>query len=129
MKPFHTHPANLTKLALLCLSLLLLPIQSYARDVSFEWTAVSEPTTGYKLYYKTGENSNPPYTGTGLTQGASPITITNSTTYTMSGLSPDETYHFVLTSYNDAGESGYSRIISILPSSDPRPLIINISSK
>lgn len=128
MKTLHAHLPNLTKLALLCLFTLLAPIQSYARDVSFTWTANPETLTGYKLYYKTGTDSSPPYDGTDLNIEGSPILLGPVTTTTVTGLSPNETYQFVLTAYSDAGESGYSQVVSISPLSFPSPTI-NIMSQ
>ena len=124
---FHTHLASITKLTLLCLSLLLVPIKSYAMDVSFTWTANLEPITGYKLYYKKGVDSAPPYQGTGFPEGNAPILLGNVTTYTVTGLSPNETYHFVLTAYNEVEESVYSTLVTV--STVPTPIINNISIK
>jgi len=111
------------------LCILISPIPSIAMDFSFEWEANPEPVTGYKLYYKVGENSERPYEGTELNEGASPITVGKVTTYTVTGLSPDKTYHFALTAYNDDGESGYSSVVTVSPDSipDPVPVINNIS--
>jgi len=128
MKIHHTHLFSLAKLTLFCLSLLLLlPIQSHAKDVSFEWAANPEPLTGYKLHYNVGENSAPPYEGTGINEGDSPISTGKVTTYTVTGLSPNEIYHFVITAYNDAEESEYSTIITIQPDSFPSPTINTMS--
>lgn len=117
------------KLALLCLFILSLPVLSYARDVTFVWTANPGIVTGYKLYYNVGTNIAPPYTGTGITEGDAPITLGNVTTYTVTGLSPDKTYQFALTAYNGTEESGYSTVVSVLPSTSPSPTIINIILK
>jgi len=125
MKFFHIRLPDLMKLAILSLLALLVPSQSYGMDFSFEWTANPEPLTGYKLYYKIGEDSAPPYEGTGLNEGASPILIGKVATYTVTGLSPDKTYHFALKAYNEEGDSGYSTIVTVSP--DPIPTIDNIS--
>lgn len=123
MKIFNTHLPNLAKLAFFCLSILLVPIQSHARDVSFTWTATPEPVTGYKLYYKIGTVGGEPYDGTDLNAEGSPILLGKVTTIMVTGLSPNETYQFALTAYNDTGESGYSTIVPILPLSFPSPTI------
>ena len=128
MKTLSTQLANLAKLSLLCFSLLLIPVQSYAIDASFTWTANAEPVTGYKLFYKTGTDNTPPYDGTGLTEGDSAILLDNVTSTTVTGLSPDETYQFTLVAYNDAGDSDYSTVILIEPSPMPSPTI-NIMSQ
>lgn len=122
---FQRHLTILIKLTLLSLCILLIPSQSYGMDVELQWEANPEPLTGYKLYYKVGENSAPPYDGTGLNEGASPILTGKVTTYTVTDLSPDKTYHFALTAYNEDGDSGYSTIVTVSP--DPIPIIDNIS--
>ncbi len=127
MKTLHIQLSKLAKLTLLGFALLLIPVQSYAEDVSFSWTANPEPYTGYKLYYKTGANSAPPYDGTGLNEGDSPILIGKVTTYTLTGLSPNETYHFVLTAYSETEESAYSAIATVQPVAFLSPTIKSIS--
>ncbi len=126
MKITQPHLPTLTKLALLSFFILLAPSLSQARDVTFQWTANPEPFIGYNLYYKTGDSNTPPYDGTGLTEGNSPISIDKVTTYTMTGLSDTETYHFVLTAYDDTEESGYSTIVTVPPGSSLNPIILNI---
>ena len=118
MKALFKHMAKHTKLTLLCLSLLLIPNLSHARDVSFVWTGLPEPLTGYKLYRQEGENKVAP-----------PIFLGKVTTHTVTGLSSDIKYSFYLTAYNDAGESANSATVTILPDSSPAPTIINISLK
>ncbi len=124
MKNFQSYIPGTMKSALLCISLLLAPMQLHARDVSFQWTANPEPFTGYKLYYKEGADSTSPYDGSGLNEGSAPITLDKVTAYTVTGLSPDKTYQFVLTAYNETEESGYSTIVTVSP--DPFPTIISI---
>ncbi len=120
--------ANRTvKAALLGAALLFFPSLSFARDVSFVWTANPEPVVGYKLYYKTGTDSAAPYSGSGLTEGSAPIVVGNVTTYTVTGLSPSEAYQFVLTAYNDSEESGYSEVVTVEPGI--APMIIKIEKK
>ena len=115
----------LIKLTLLSFCMLLIPGQSYGMDVELQWEANPEPLTGYKLYYKVGENSAPPYDGTGLNEGVSPILTSKVTAYTVTDLSADKTYHFALVAYNEEGDSGYSTIVTVSP--DPIPTIDNIS--
>jgi hypothetical protein len=116
MKVLYKHLANLMKLVLLSLSLLIIPVQSHARDITFMWAAVPEPLSGYKLYAQVGDNA----------VGA-PITLGKVTTHTLTGLLPDKTYHFFLTAYNPAGESESSEIVTVAPNSSLAPTIINIS--
>ena len=52
-------------LQLVCFIFLFLPVtNSFARDVSFIWTANQETVDGYRIYYKTG-SSGASYDGTG----------------------------------------------------------------
>ncbi len=137
MKNIHTYLAQLTKIVPLFFLMLSIPIQSYGRDVSFSWTANSESSLiGYKLYYKEGSSSAPPYDGKGLIEGDGPILIDgDATTYMVTGLSTEKTYHFVLTAYGDDDvESDYSAIATVYPNpspvySNPSPTIIKISTQ
>jgi hypothetical protein len=122
-----THGINLLQLALFCFIVFLLPLASSARDVTFTWTANPEPITGYRLYYKLGDVSEPPYDGTEIPGYESPVVLDKVTTYTITGLSPNITYQFVLTAYNETGESEYSDTVSILPLPFPGPVINNMS--
>jgi len=127
MKTLKTSLSSVVKITLLCLPLLLAPFQLHAKDISFTWIANPDPLTGYKLYYKVGTNSSQPFVGTGLNEGNSPITKGKISTCTVTGLSPDETYHFYITAYNDNGESEPSAILSVQPSSFPSPTITTMS--
>ena len=117
-----------TSLTVLFFSVFLLPSFSSARDVDFSWTANPEPITGYKLYYKTGPDSDPPYDGRGLPEGNSPILVGKITAFAVTGLSPSETYHFTLTALNGSDESNFTAPVSYYPISMPSP-IINIMSQ
>ncbi len=110
------------KLLLICL-FLFFSTAAYAENLSFSWTANPEPVTGYKIYYKTGTNSSPPYNGTGLIEGASPITVGKVTDFTVTGRDTNETYHFVLTAYNDQGESNYTAVVTVQPLDGTAPVI------
>ncbi|WP_136799923.1 MULTISPECIES: fibronectin type III domain-containing protein [Desulfosediminicola] len=128
MKSFKT--ARYIKVALinatlLLLTVFLLPLSTNAKDVTFQWTAVPEPLTGYRLYYNSGGTGGPPWVGTELSQGASPILVGKVTSYTVTGLLEDETYHFVLTAFNENGESGQSAMVTVSP--QDAPVIINIT--
>ncbi len=98
----------LTQIMLLCAILLFFSVPAFAEDITFTWTANPEPVTGYRLYYKIGEDSSPPYNGTGLNEGPSPIPTGKVTTYTVTGRDTNEKYHFVLQAYNSTEESGYT---------------------
>ena len=92
---------------------LLAAAPAFAKDYTFTWTANPEPVEGYKLYYKKDGAAAPPFDGTGATAGAAPIDVGKVTTYTITGLDDNATYHFALTAYSGSEESGYSEIISV----------------
>ncbi len=127
MKTYQTHPHRLTKLTLICLTILLFPVRSHARDLSFSWTTNPEPLISYKLYYKTGDYKEAPYDGTGLNEGDSPITIGKVTTFEVTGLSPNKTYHFTLTALDEIEESGYADVLSFDPLPFTPPTIKSMS--
>jgi hypothetical protein len=95
--------------------------QAQAMNVTFTWDANTESDlAGYKVYY--GTSSGGPYTGTGATQGSSPVVIPLSflvnaglPEYTLNNV-PNSTYYFVLTAYDSEGlESGYSNQVAASP--------------
>ena len=88
-------------------------------DVTLQWDANIEPDrAGYRIYYDT--DAGPPYEGTGAAESDSPIDekitdveIGDTASYTVMGLSDDETHFFAVTAYNTGGnESGYSNEVS-----------------
>ena len=97
--------------------LLFIPTLIYGLEVTLEWDANTESDlAGYKLYYKQG-SSGPPYDGTGLIYNGhivtSPIDAGNTTHITLSNISPQNDYFFVVTAYDNETpslESGYSNI-------------------
>ena len=81
-----------------------------------------------------GTGSVQEYNGTGLINETgqidnSPIQIDNAdaVTYTVTGLSPDKTYQFVLTAYDAEQQSDYSAIATVY--SNPSPEILGITTK
>ena len=106
--------------ALLCC--MLLPSLALAEECTFSWSPNPEPVEGYRLYYKVGGNAGPPFDGSLLTEGPSPIDVGKVTTFLVSGLAENTTYHFALTAYNGHAESGYSTTITVetnTPGPDP----------
>jgi hypothetical protein len=78
--------------------------------ITLMWNQILSFQTGwgYKIYYDT-DSPTPPYTGTSLDQGESPIDVGSITSFLLSGLDPKKTYYFVVTTYNNQGkESWYS---------------------
>jgi uncharacterized repeat protein (TIGR01451 family) len=67
-------------------------------NVTLTWLPNPEAdVAGYKIYYDV--DSGFPYTGTGATEGPSPIDVGNVNTFTLSGLTPG-TYYFTVTAYD-----------------------------
>ena len=82
-------------------------------SVTFTWDAHPDFVTGwgYKVYYDT-DSSQPPFNGSGLTEGPSPIAVGDVTQYTLTGLDPAQSYHIALTVVDDGGtESVYSQVV------------------
>jgi hypothetical protein len=100
---------------------------AHSAEVTLAWDPnLEQDLAGYKIYYKT-ESSGPPYNGTGLTEGDSPIDVGNQTEFTLHDLTDNTAYFFVLTAYNTlGGESEYSEevtysIINLPPIADAGP--------
>lgn len=125
---FITHSRIFIALFLTTLCLLA-ATESSAKSYSFAWSANPEPVTGYKLYYKKGDMAVQNFVGTGTIEGASMIDVGKKTTYTISGLDDNATYHFALTAYNGMDESGYSEIISATSAASQPPQIFNIKAQ
>ena len=73
---------------------------TYSADVTVSWAGCSQPgviVKGYRVYYGTKAGN---YTAKGCD--------TTTTSCTVPSLYDGETYHFVVTAYNDYGESGPS---------------------
>ncbi len=86
----------------------------FATTVTLQWNAVTDPNlAGYKVYYQANLSAQP-FEGTGATQGASPITFSNVTTATISGLNSANAYYFAVTTLDSSGnESAYSNIVTV----------------
>lgn len=85
----------------------------FARSLTLAWEA-SPGADGYRVYYQ-ADSSVPPFTGTGASQGASPIDVGNRTTATIDGLDPGRDYYFAVTSYSATTESVYSNVVHVPP--------------
>ena len=126
---------RLSLLLTVCLGVtgLLMAENAFAKDYTFTWSANPEPVEGYRLYYKKGGTAAPPFDGTGATAGAAPINVGKVSTYTVTGLDDNATYHFALTAYNGSEESGYSAIVTVNPTaastSAPAPQLLQIKVK
>ncbi len=112
----------------LTLILALFATLAHSADVTLAWDPNSEPDfAGYKVYYKT-VSSGPPYSGTGATEGDSPIDVGNVTEFTVHDLTDGVTYFFVVTAYDtEALESGYSNEVNTTSTPDTTaPIISNV---
>lgn len=92
----------------------------HALSVSLQWDPVTDlDIAGYKLHYE-ADSSTLPFSGTGATEGASPISVGNLTSSTITGLDPSRSYNFAVTAFSNTGiESSYSGIVSIPESLPP----------
>ena len=112
------------KLLILLLGMLIIiPIlatAACAATATLAWDANTEAdVAGYRLYYDT-DLSAPPYDGTGIAEGASPIDIPIAAladplapAITLTGLG-EETFFFAVTCYNaDDLESEYSNELRV----------------
>jgi hypothetical protein len=97
----------------------------FATNVSLQWdTETDTSVVGYNVYYQ-ADSSTQPFSGTGATNGASPINVQNQTSATINGLDPSHVYYFAVTAYNASGvESSYSNI-AILPELVPPTISLN----
>lgn len=86
-----------------------------AREYSFSWGANDGLVEGYRFYYKEGGAASAPFEGITANEGCSPIDIGNATSYTISGLDENETYHFTLTAYSGNEESDFTQVITVSP--------------
>jgi hypothetical protein len=78
------------------------------------WDANTETNlAGYKVYYDV-DGSGPPYNGTGLPEGASPIDVGNVTEFNFTTIDlKNYSYWFVVTAYSTEGfESDYSNEVT-----------------
>jgi fibronectin type 3 domain-containing protein len=102
---------------LACLSLAFAATPAQAAQVQLAWDAPLQADgtpvpnlAGYKLYY--GSQS-------GQYQTAIPVSM--ATTYTVTNVSPGQTYYFAATAYDTAGtESAFSNEVSMTPGTIPQ---------
>jgi len=88
--------------------------------IVLSWTKPDVPDINhFKVYYDT-DSPNPPYTGTGATDGPSPINVGNVDFYILSGLTNGVTYYVAITCVDNTNlESTYSTVISTTPFERP----------
>ena len=90
-----------------------LTVDFQGNQAILSWNGLPSFTTGwgYKTYYDT-DSALPPFAGTGLNEGNSPIDVGDQTTYTFTGLDPIQDYYFAVTAYDNMGrESWYTNVV------------------
>jgi hypothetical protein len=124
--------AILSFCVVLAISFVIFQQTVWAKDVTLAWDANTESNlAGYKIYYIPGASGRQilaNYTGTGATEGSSPIVMpltadespdTGIVQFTLHGLDQATTYCFVVTAYNsDNVESEPSREVFAFGSGD-----------
>ena len=121
-------------LFLVTFALVLLSSQNvYSADVTLAWDKnIEEELDGYRIYYKTCSSCD--WTsGTGATEGDSPIDIPleilgdpDHPEYTIHDLNDDATHFFVATAYDiHVNESDYSNQVCYIPYLEPEEVIID----
>ena len=116
-----------------CIAILIYSSNaSYAKEVTLAWDANTESNlAGYKIYYNLGASGGQylaNYTGSGATEGISPIVVpltadenpdAENVQFTLHGLDEATTYCFVVTAYNTENqESGSSREVFVFGTRD-----------
>lgn len=84
-----------------------------ASTITLAWDPQSSPDlAGYRVYYSATPDL--PFAGTGAVQGPAPVTLSTSTTATITGLDPGQTYYFAVTAFSTSGiETPYSSIVQV----------------
>ncbi len=96
----NTRYLKFTNFLLLACFLCIIPLNSYAAQVTLGWDRAIGAVDGYIIHY--GPNKVHIYS----------VDVGNSTSCTISGLREGVTYHFAVTAYNEVEESDYSKIIT-----------------
>jgi len=102
-----------------------------AKTVTLSWDASSSSVSGYKIYYK-ADSSSLPLNGSGAAEGASPISVGNVLTYTLTGLPDDKDHFFAVTAINALNEeSSYSNFVEspIVSAGNNAPVLAAIGGK
>jgi hypothetical protein len=95
----HSYSRNFITTLLIIFLPLFLYHSALAADIKLAWDPNTEPDlAGYKVYYGTASRAYGP-----------PIDVGNVTTYTLTGLTPGQTYYIAVTAYDTSkNASGYS---------------------
>jgi len=83
---------------------------SYARDISFTWTANTDDIDGYKLYVLERATG-----GVTKSNATDIVELEEVTSYTYQNLDDTLTYHFALTAFRGSLESDFSTEITVPP--------------
>lgn len=118
---------------LTALTVVFVASTALAADATLKWDGVDEEITGWKLYYDT-DGPGPPYEGTGLAAGDSPVDIPiemlddpMNPEVVLAGFPSCVRTWFALTAYNDAGESDYSNEVEKVIIADVEELTVEPS--
>ena len=86
------------------------------------WTPHNDPDIAhFNVYYDT--DGQPPYEGTGLAEGVSPVNAGNGLSFAFSGLDSSSSYTIAVTAVDSAGsESEYSLPYTVFALSAPNPV-------
>jgi len=93
--------------SLISCTLYLIPLTTYAAQVTLAWDTAAGSVAGYQMHYGT-TSGNYDYS----------VDVGNSTSCTISGLQEGDTYYFAVTAYNGSDESDYSDEINYRVPSD-----------
>lgn len=106
--------------------LLSLPCAAFPATVSLQWDPSTDPDlAGYRIYYQANSSAQP-FAGSGAVEGSAPLDVSTSTTASISGLDPGNSYYFAVTAYNSSGlESVYSNIVQVQEMVQPVVSIIS----
>ena len=96
----HTRYLKSTIFLLVACTLYIMPLNSYAAQVTLGWDKSADAVDGYIMHY--GPSYSQTYSGD----------VGNSTSCTISGLQEGVTYYFAVTAYNDVEESDYSNVVT-----------------
>jgi len=106
--------------------LLTLPCAAFPATVSLQWDPSTDPDlAGYRIYYQANSSAQP-FVGSGAVEGSAPLDVSTSTTASISGLDPGNSYYFAVTAYNSSGaESVYSNVVQVQEMVQP---VVSITS-
>ncbi|MBJ6801439.1 Ig-like domain-containing protein [Geomonas propionica] len=102
------------KHVLLVVVFVLVPCAAFPSTVILQWDPSTDAElAGYRVYYQANSSAQP-FVGGGAVEGSAPVDVSTSTTASISGLDPGNSYYFAVTAYNTSGaESVYSNLVQV----------------